>query len=95
MVYFPRVLQEVKCPVPGCPVVAHSAVRLRKNFVYRHFGSKVEVFQEGIDILPRCDLCVMHIPVWCIIRHRNMSRCDRNTQMRWRRRDVAIAARCL
>ena len=37
VVYFPRVLQKVKCLVPGCPVVAHSAGRLRKHFMYRHF----------------------------------------------------------
>ena len=45
MVSFPRVLQEVKFPVPGCPAVAHSAGRLHKNFMYRHFRYKVEVVQ--------------------------------------------------
>ena len=32
-----RVLQEVKCPVPRCLAVAHSAGRSRKNFMYRLF----------------------------------------------------------
>ena len=30
----PKVLQEVRCPVPGCPAVAHSAGRLREHFMY-------------------------------------------------------------
>ena len=37
MVFLPRVFQEVKSPVPGCLAVAHSAGRLRKHFMYRHF----------------------------------------------------------
>ena len=49
---------------------------------------------QYMDILPRCDLCVMHMPVGRIIRHRKTSRCKKNTHMRWRRRYVAIAARC-
>ena len=28
VVSFPKVLQEVRCPVPGCPEVAHSSGRL-------------------------------------------------------------------
>ena len=43
---FPRVLQEVKCPVSKCPVIVHSAGRLREYFMYRHFGSKVAVVQD-------------------------------------------------
>ena len=45
VVSFPKVLQEVRFPVPGCPAMAHSAGRLRKHFMYRHFRSKVMVFQ--------------------------------------------------
>ena len=62
MVYFPRVLQEVKCPVPGCPAVAHSAGRLREHFMYCHFRSQVLVLQEGVKLLPQFDLCGMHMP---------------------------------
>ena len=36
----------------------------------------------------------MHMPVGRIIRHRKTELCDKNTQMRWRRRGVSIAARC-
>ena len=45
VVSFPRVLQEVICPVPGLPSVDHSAGRLHKYFMYRHFISKVTVVQ--------------------------------------------------
>ena len=43
VVYFPRVLQEVRFPVPGIPVVAHSAGRLRKHFMYIHIRYRVTV----------------------------------------------------
>ena len=74
--------------------MAHSTGRLRKHFMFCHFRSKVAVVQKGKDPLPRCDLCGMHMPAGHIIRYRKIVRCNRNTQMRWRRRDVAIAARC-
>ena len=41
VVYFPRVLQEVKRPMPGCPEVAYIVGRLRKHFMYSHFRPKV------------------------------------------------------
>ena len=37
----------------------------------------------------------MHIPAGQLIRHRKAAHCDKNTQMRWRRRDMSIAAKCL
>ena len=95
VVSFPRVLKEVKCLVPGCLEVAHSAVRLHKFFIYLHFRSKAAVFQEGTEPLPHCDFCGMHMPAGRIIRHKKTARCNKNTQMRWRRRDVEISARCL
>ena len=56
VVSFPRVLKKVKCPVPGCPAIAHSVGRLQEHFMYRHFQSKVAVVQEGVEPLNRCDL---------------------------------------
>ena len=85
----------MKCTVPGCLEVVHSAVRLQKHFMYRHFISTVAVVQEEKEPLLRCDSCGMHMPVGWFISHRRTALCDRNTQMIWRRRDVAIAARCL
>ena len=52
VVSFHRLLQEVKCLVPGCLEAAHSTGRLRKDFMYRHFQSKVAVVQEGAEPLP-------------------------------------------
>ena len=53
------------------------------------------VVKEGAEPLTCCDLCGMHMTEGRLIRHRRIARCDKNTQMRWRRRDVAIATRCL
>ena len=89
------VLQEIRCPVPGCPAVAHSAGRLSECFMYRYFRYKVAVVQEGKEPLPCCDWCIMHIPAGRLIRNRKTAHCNRNTQMRWRRQDVEIVARCL
>ena len=36
----------------------------------------------------------MHMPAGRLIKHHQTQQCDRNTQMWWRRRDVAIASRC-
>ena len=95
MVSLSRVLQEMKCPVPGCLSVAHSAQRIHKHFMYRYFLSKVEVIQEGVEPLPHCDLCRMHMAVRRLIRNQRTACCDKNTQMRWQRRDAAISSRCL
>ena len=43
VVSFPKVIQEVRCPVPGCPVVSHSAGRLREHFMFCHFRYRVVV----------------------------------------------------
>ena len=95
MVSLPRVLHEVKCLVPGCPSVAHSAGRPHEHFMYCHFRSKVAVVQEGMETLPCCDWQETHMPVGRNIRRRKTVHFDKNTQMSWRRWDVAIASRCL
>ena len=95
MVCFPKVIHEVRCPVPGCPSVAHRSGRLHQHFIYRHLISKEVVVQEGRETLPYCDLCGIHMKKGRIIRHRKTACCDSSTQMRWRRRDVTIAVRCL
>ena len=56
VVSFPRVLQELKCLVPGFPEVAHSSGILREHFMYHHFWSNVAVVQEGEEPLLHCDL---------------------------------------
>ena len=69
--------------------------RLCEHLMFRHFRSKVAVVKEGKEPFPRCDMCRIHMPEGRIIRHRRMARCDRNTQMRWRQQDVAVANKCL
>ena len=95
MVYFPRVVQEVKFLVLEFPVMALRAGRLREQFIYLHFRYKMAVVQEGTDPLLLCDLGGIHVPTGRLIRHRKAVRCNKNTQMRWMRRDVVIAASCL
>ena len=43
VVSFPRVIQSVRCSVPGYLAVAHSVGRLRENLVYQHSWFKVAV----------------------------------------------------
>ena len=37
----------------------------------------------------------MHMPAGQLIKHHRMARCDNNIQIRWQRRDMIIADRCL
>ena len=62
MVSFPKVLQEVRFPVPGFPAVAHIAIRIREHFMFHHFIYKVVVVQEGKEPLLRYDMCGIHVP---------------------------------
>ena len=48
----------------------------------------------GMDPLPRCDMCWMKILVGRIVRYLWTVRYAHNTQMRLRRWDVKIAAKC-
>ena len=91
VVSFPRILQSVIFPVSGFPTRAHSAGRLRGHFMFRKFWSQIAVVQEGREPLTRCDTYGMHMPSGRLIKHLQTARCDRNTQMRWQRRDVEIA----
>ena len=61
--------------------------------MYRHFFLRIAVVQEGEETLPRSDLCGVKIPEGQLIKHQSTQQCDRITNMRWRRRDVAIASR--
>ena len=67
VVSLPRILPLVRCPVPGCPAVVHTAGRMRENFMFQHFWSQIAVVQEGKESLPRCDLRGMHMPAGRLI----------------------------
>ena len=62
--------------------------------MYRHFLSKVAVVQEGLEPLPHCNLCVIHMPAGQIIRHKRTACSEKNTHMRWHRRDAMIKSMC-
>ena len=94
VVSIPKVLKLVKCPVPGCPAVVHSAERLQGKFMNRNFRSQVEVMQEGVKPLPHCDLCGVQIPAGWVIKYQRTKRCNRNMQIQWQRRDVVITSQC-
>ena len=51
--------------------------------------------QEMAELPTRCNLCGMHMTAGRIIKHQRTARCDKSTQMWWRRRDVEIADRFL
>ena len=93
VVFFSRVLKVARWPVIGCPAVAHNMVWMREHF--RHFLSWIAVVQEDREPLPFCNLCGTHIPVGRLLKHHRTKQCDWNIQMRWKRRDVAIASRCM
>ena len=76
-VYFPMVLQEMKCPMPGCLLVRHSAGIFCKHFMYHHFRYKVVVVQEGTEPLPCCDLCRIYMPAGRITRQRKTACCNK------------------
>ena len=52
------------------------------------------VVQEGREPLPHCYLCGMHMPLGRLLKHQQTKWCNRNMQMWWRRKDVAIAIQC-
>ena len=62
--------------------------------MYRDFFARIVVVQEGRGPLPRFDLYDMHMPVGQILKYQRTKWCDRNTQIRWRRNDAAIASQC-
>ena len=90
MVYFHRVLKTMLCPVPGSLAIENIVGRLWEHFIYRHFHSRVELVQERRETLPRCRKYGMNFPAGRILKHQRMARCDKNEQMCWQRRDVAI-----
>ena len=62
--------------------------------MYRHFFAWIAVVQEEREPLPRCDLCGMHMPAGRLLKHQLTKRRERNTQKRWRRRDITIESLC-
>ena len=74
--------------------MAHSAGRMRENFMYIHFSSKVAVLQEGRETLPYCKMCGIHIPAGQLLKLRRTVRHFKNTETRIRRRAVEVESQC-
>ena len=94
VVSFPRVLQEVKFLVPECPSVAHSVPRTLQEFYVPPLPIQGFGGQRGGGTAAPLRFCGMDMPAGTLIRHQMTACCDKNTQMRWRRRDAAISSRC-
>ena len=93
-VSFPRILKSVEFPVEGCPARAKNPERLREHFVFRHWKSKVAIFQEGPEPLLWCDQCGMHMQAARLFKHRQSDKCHKLTERRLRGRDVEMTERC-
>ena len=70
VVSFPRLLQVIRCQVPGFTAVSHSAGRMREHFMFQNFQAHMAVVQEVMDPLPRCDRYGMHMSAGRFTRHR-------------------------
>ena len=62
--------------------------------MYRHVFSGIAVVHEGKEPLLLCDLCGMYMPARLLIKQQRTQPYNSNIQMRWRRRDSAIASQC-
>ena len=91
---FLRILKSVECPVEVCPARAKTLGRLRENFMYRHWKSKVDIIKEGPEPLPQCDQCGMHMTAAIILKHRQSDKCHKAMERRIRQRDVDMAETC-
>ena len=52
------------------------------------------MLQERSELLPQCNMYIMHMQSGWLIKHRRTARCFNNTDMRLRRKDVEVASRC-
>ena len=82
VVYLPRVMKSVACPVEGCPEKAKNLKIIIDHLMYKHWMSKIAVIQEVPEPLLRCNQCRMHIPAEILWRHRQMYGRDRSMDMR-------------
>ena len=91
----PIIMKLVECPVACCPENAHITDSMREHFIYIHSRSKVAVLQEEGDLLPQCNMCVIHMPAGRLIMHQRTDCWFNNMKMRLRRKDVEVASWCV
>ena len=51
----------------------------------------MEILQEGLDTLPRCQICGMHMHAAKMIQNRLTDKCNRETEMHLWSRDMYIS----
>ena len=93
-VLFPRILKSAECPVEKCTARENPLERLRENFMYRHWKSKVAILKEGTEPFPRCDQCGMNMPADRFLKHKQSGKSHKATERRLWRRDVDMAEMC-
>ena len=90
----PWILNLVDCPVDGCPYEAKNPGRLRENFMFRHWKSKMAILQEIPEPLPWCDSCGMHIHAEILFKHWQPDKYHKLTERRLQWMYVEMAERC-
>ena len=68
-VSFPRILKLVDCSVEGCLAKEIHPGKLREQFMFCHWKLKVDIFQEGPELLLRCDQCRMYMQATRLFKH--------------------------
>ena len=80
----------VECLAEGRPAREKTPGRLRENFMFWHWKSKVAILQEGPEPLPRYDQCGMHMQAARLFKHRKLDKFHKLTERRPRKRDVVM-----
>ena len=65
----PWILKLLECLVEVCLAKTKTPGRLRENFMFCHWKSKVAILQEVPEPLPRCNQCGMHIQAARLFKH--------------------------
>ena len=77
-----------------CPAREKTLGILKEHFMFRQWKLKVSILQEGLEPLPRCDQCGMHMPAASIFKNCQSDKCNKATDIILRRRDVEMVERC-
>ena len=92
--YFLRVLNLVKFPVYECLTRKNKPGRLREQLMYHHWKANVDIIQEEVESLPRCNHCGIHMPEARMIKQILTEICNKATKMRIRHMDVDMEESC-
>ena len=62
--------------------------------MYRNWKAEVVIIQEGLEPLPICNNCGMHMLVVRLTKQRRTAICEKATEIRLRSRNVEMSERC-